>query len=388
MKAAVAVPERRFLAEERRLRVAIISDEGHPDYDLAFASAVARRADVLFCGPAGVTDDELEAVAPARALRLSWPRHRSVIGNLRLLARLATTVRRFTPDVVHVLSEGQVWLNLLPILLWPIPMVVTLHDVRIHPGDRDTARVPRRLVELFVRQAKAVLVHGDHLKADAAAHLGLSPDRVFTGVHPTIDKYAKRAKALGCRAPGDGVFRILFFGRVFPYKGVDHLLAAEPLIGEDVTPRVTIIAGRGDAVAHPAERSARASRIDVRSRAIPDDEAAELFAAADIVVLPYIEASQSGVLAIAAAFGAPVVASDVGDLGAMVAKTGMGLLIPPADPEALARAITRMARDPAFRATCAAKSLQAGEEAMGPDVVWRLAEAAYRSVLRSERQSV
>lgn len=362
-----------------RARVVLVFGDGHLDHDLAFIRVIAQHCDVLICGP--ITPADLSRLGVEQIRLFAWPRHRQALKSLKLLAELSLAVRRFKPDLVHVLSEGQVWLNLLPILIKPIAMVVTLHDVTPHPGDTDTARVPRRLVDAFVRQARAVIVHGQGLKADAVAQLGLSPDRVFVSVHPPIDRYRRIADAAdggeALRKPDDGVFRLLFFGRILAYKGLNHLIDAEPLIADDVAPRRIIIAGKGDDMAGYLARMQRPDRFDVRDRRIPDAETASLFAQADLLILPYVEASQSGVLAIAAAFGLPVVASDVGEIGALVRRTGMGVLVPPADPAALAQAVSDLAHAPALRNRLSINAHGALKGALGDAAIWTAIQAAY-----------
>jgi glycosyltransferase involved in cell wall biosynthesis len=372
-----------------RKRVAIVFGDGHLDHDLAFIEIIAKHCDVLICGPTTTTTMPLAGLGVEQVLLFRWPRHRQVLGSLALLARLSLGIRRFKPDLVHVLSEGQVWLNLLPTLLKPIPLVVTLHDVTAHPGDTDTAKVPRGLINAFVRQAQAVIVHGQGLKAAAVAQLGLAPERVFVGVHPPINRY--RDIALGTAGgpalgkPHDGVLRLLFFGRVMAYKGLAHLIDAEPLIADDLAPYKITIAGRGDDMGGYLARMQRPDRFDVRDRRIPDDETARLFAESDVLILPYVEASQSGVLAIAAAFGLPVIASDVGEIGALVRETGMGLLVPPGDPGALALAITQLGRDRALRERLSDAARAALVGALGEPAVWSKVEPAYDFVSRTSR---
>ena len=364
-------------AAPARLRLVLIFTEGHGDYARAFAAVAAPRADVLLIGPDAYDGPEIAELGLADAWLPPWPRHRRPLANLRLLLALGRRTRRFRADVVHVLSEGQVWLNLLPALVRPTPVVVTLHDVTPHPGDGDTARVPRGLVDRFVRRADAVLVHGEGLKRDAVAHLGLDPARVAVGVHPPNLRYRRIAQARGFRKPDDGRFRLLFFGRIFPYKGLQHLIAAEPAIAAAVPGLLTTIAGRGEDLAGYRAAMVEPARFDVRDRRIPDEEVAQLFAEADLLMLPYVEASQSGVLAVAAAFGLPVVASDVGEMGEVVRRTGMGALVPPADPDALAQATIALAADPGAYARASAASEAAASGALGDDSVWSGASAAY-----------
>src|SRR5262249_55076199 len=74
---------------------------------------------------------------------------------------------------------------------------------------------------------------------------------------------------------------------------------------------------------------------------IPDEEVEALFKAADVVVLPYRSATQSGVTHAAYALGVPVITTDVGGLSETVRPDHTGLVVPPEDPQALADAIVR-----------------------------------------------
>src|SRR4029077_14245081 len=87
-----------------------------------------------------------------------------------------------------------------------------------------------------------------------------------------------------------------------------------------------------------------------RNRFIEDHELAQLFLDADLVVLPYTEASQSGVLNVAAAFGKPMIVTDVGELAATVEPWRMGLVVQAGDSAGLRAAIVRLAENPGLRA--------------------------------------
>jgi starch synthase len=107
-----------------------------------------------------------------------------------------------------------------------------------------------------------------------------------------------------------------------------------------------VIAGDGEDMAPYRALMAHPERFDVRDRWIPDDERDALFAAARVVALPYVEASQSGVVPVAHAHGRAVVASAVGGLPEAVDEDETGLLVPPADPQALAQALARTLSEP------------------------------------------
>jgi glycosyltransferase involved in cell wall biosynthesis len=141
------------------------------------------------------------------------------------------------------------------------------------------------------------------------------------------------------------LFRVLFFGRIYEYKGLRYLLESAPLISAAAPQVRFIIAGTGADFGEYRSLIQDPAKFDIRNRFIPDAEVAQLFAEADLLALPYIEASQSGVLANAIGFGLPVVATAVGELSAVILETGMGLTVPPADSSALAQAISNIALD-------------------------------------------
>ena len=152
----------------------------------------------------------------------------------------------------------------------------------------------------------------------------------------------------------------VFFGYVRHYKGLDVLLDAWPRVRAE-RPATLVVAGefyedaapyraqveRVNAAAGTAAGAAGPPGDAVRllDRYLPDDEVEALFKAADVVVLPYRSATQSGVTHVAYALGVPVITTDVGGLSETVRPDVTGLVVPPADPAALAQAIVRFFRD-------------------------------------------
>jgi D-inositol-3-phosphate glycosyltransferase len=145
----------------------------------------------------------------------------------------------------------------------------------------------------------------------------------------------------------------VFFGYVRRYKGLDTLLDAWPAVRRE-RPVTLMVAGEFYEDAAPyRERVARANAgslaeaLPVRliDRYLPDDQVEALFKAADVVVLPYRSATQSGVTHVAYALGKPVITTDVGGLAETVRPGETGLVVPPENPEALAAAIVRFFAD-------------------------------------------
>lgn len=348
------------------------------DYTIAFANGVARSAPVTVAVPHRRYAGLAGWFEPGVDLRLlDWPRHRSP-SNPRFVAELVRLARRERPDVVHLLSNNTLWLNLaLPFL--GAPVVTTVHDVEVHPGDAETGVLPRWSTDLVVRQSGDIVVHGTSLRHMAIERFGKLADRVHVLPHPAIGRYAALARREGLRRRSRG-FTVLLFGRLYAYKGLAEFLKAEALVGSRIPDLRVVIAGRGDDPAAMAGLMGDPGRYDIRHRFIEDIEVAQLFTDADVVALPYVEASQSGVLNVAAAFGKPVVVTDVGELRATVEPNGLGLVVPPRDPQALADALVRLAAEPELAASLGARARAWAEGPNAPETVGRAAAALYRRI--------
>ncbi|MEE9251359.1 MAG: glycosyltransferase, partial [Alphaproteobacteria bacterium] len=183
----------------------------------------------------------------------------------------------------------------------------------------------------------------------------------------------------------DGRVRVLFFGRVHRYKGLGHLMEAARRVLAAAPEVRFVIAGTGDDLA-PYRTGADPQRVEFIDRYVPDEEVAQLFLDADLVVLPYIAASQSGVLALAAAFSKPAIVTRVGGLPEIVEAGAMGLVVPPADPGALAAAILRLAGDSDERARLGRNAERFAETTISHRTVGARALEIYRAVLAA-RQS-
>jgi glycosyltransferase involved in cell wall biosynthesis len=137
---------------------------------------------------------------------------------------------------------------------------------------------------------------------------------------------------------------LLHFGFIRPYKGLLVLLDAMPLIQTQMPVHLLVV---GEVWGSKAEYDAQIARLHIGAqvtfvdRYVPDEELASYFRAADVAVLPYLSATQSGVVQLAFGFGLPVIASNVGGLPDVIVESETGLLVPPGDASALAKAVIR-----------------------------------------------
>lgn len=165
-------------------------------------------------------------------------------------------------------------------------------------------------------------------------------NRVAVGFHPVYATYTHSDEY----QPRDfSQARLLFFGLIKPYKGLDLLLRAMPMILKELPDaRLTIagdVYGKADPYLQLIRKLGIEHAVQKVFRFVDDAEIAGFFQTATLCVLPYKSATQSGVIAVANAFGLPVLATDVGGLGEYIDPGSDGLLVPPDDPTALAEAV-------------------------------------------------
>jgi len=156
----------------------------------------------------------------------------------------------------------------------------------------------------------------------------------------------------------------LFFGYVRRYKGLDILLEAWRRV-RALRPATLVVAGEFYEDPAPSRRLAEAAGgVQLLERYLPDEEVEAVFRAADVAVLPYRSATQSGVTHVAYALDTPVITTRVGGLAETVREGETGLVVPPEDPESLARAIVR------FFAEGLSKKFSTGIESLKREHSW------------------
>jgi glycosyltransferase involved in cell wall biosynthesis len=136
--------------------------------------------------------------------------------------------------------------------------------------------------------------------------------------------------------------QLIFFGFVRPYKGLDILLDALPLVRQTV--RLLIVGEFWEDEARYRQQIEHLNlqdQVTIVNEYVPDEQLAAYVTAADAAVLPYRSATQSAVIQLAFGQGTPVITTDVGGLAEAVKDGCTGLVVPPEDPQALAAAIDR-----------------------------------------------
>lgn len=344
------------------------------EYCVRLAGALSRDSDVLLLVPEQLAGPHASLLDEAVDFRPFFkPRYREAVKQIRLTPWLLQQIRQFNPDVVH-LQQGHPWFNLALPLLGRRPLVVTAHDPRRHLGDVEGRKVPQAIYDFGFRRASQLIVHGNPLKQLLVDELGIPKGRVHVIPHIVLGDAASEGAEE--EAPV-----ILFFGRIWEYKGLEYLIRAEPLITAEIPEARIVIAGKGEDFGRYRAMMVHPERFEVHNEFVSDEERAELFSRASIVVLPYVEATQSGVIPLAYTFSKPVIATTVGALPETVDHGETGYLIPPRNETALAEAAIHLLRDGELRRRMGMAGKRKIDTEASPEAVARKTMAVYQAAM-------
>ena len=295
--------------------------------------------------------------------------HRGAADGRRSRARLALKLAEHVPDMLryrHAARTADIvhfqWLTVAQLDAYLLPprrptaagtrpkLVLTAHDVLPREPRPGQLAAQRRLYGRF----DAVVVHSEHGRERLVGELGVDPQRVHVIPHGALTHLAEPPG-------GPPPFQterpvVLFFGLLRPYKGLDVLLEAwRGIEGAELW-----VVGMPRFDLAPLSEWPRRACASCQ-RFVPDAELPAYFRRADLVVLPYLEADQSGVLFTALAFGKPLLLSDVGGFPE-IAATGAARTVPAGNPAALREALRELLGDPArlaeMASPCACRSLR------------------------------
>jgi glycosyltransferase involved in cell wall biosynthesis len=265
--------------------------------------------------------------------------------NLRILKERLTD--RFIAD------NTRAFVSLMPHIWSPfiVPItrnagvrhVVIVHDADSHPGDCTA------LVNTWLLREAAAADHVITLSKAVARRLstarGIPKEKISVLFHPDLNY----GRATGTDKNHDDSLRLLFLGRILPYKGLNLLLdAVESLRAEGLVTKLGVF---GEGKINPYDR-ARLSVLgaEVENRWLHHDEFKFIFSRYDVVVAAHTEASQSGVIAAAFGAGLPVVTTPVAGLTEQVIPDVTGVVATSATSHGLAGAIRKVAKSPTLLA--------------------------------------
>ena len=255
-----------------------------------------------------------------------------------------------------------------------VPVVLTAHDVLPREPRPGQLAAQRRLY----RRVGHIVVHSQHGRERLVAEAGVDPQRISVIAHGAFTGLAALTPQLPPELePAAGPVAVLP-GLLRAYKGIDVLLDAWRSFG-DRPPGTLWLVGS------PRMELPAADELPAGVRLVPrfvsEAELAGVLRVADLVVLPYREIDQSGILYAALGLGRPLLLSDAGGFPE-VAASGAAELVAAGDRDALAEALARLLADPSRRAELAAAAVAAAAGAYSWQRAARLHLDLYESLLR------
>lgn len=311
-----------------------------------------------------------------RARHLELAGRPSQLSALPAAWRVRRSVRRFGPEVVHLQAGILNDPRLLAVAgARPGRYALTIHDPAPHPGAPGRSSTRRQIQRRgLIGQAGVIFVHAEALREELIArHRPRAPVVVVPhGVE------APSAAPLPDRPA------LLFFGRITPYKGLDTLLDAMPEVWRQAPEVCLTVAGKGELPEHPVLED---RRVELRGEHIPEHEVPDLYARASCVVLPYRQASQSGVGSLARQYGRALVTTAVGGLPELVTADS-GRVVAPEDPAALAAAMLEVVMTPGLAEAMGRAAAATVVDEAGWAYVGELTREAYqRHLLRGRAEA-
>jgi len=260
--------------------------------------------------------------------------------------RIINLLENEKPDIIHAVFEDSYLGILLYLVKNKYPIVYTEHDPEFHINEKLFVKLNFTIASTLLKKAsKSIIVHGENLKNILVTE-GIPEQKIWVIPHGDYSFYTQWSTETKTEDK-----TILFFGLIRDYKGLDYLIKAVAIISPLIPDLKVIIAGAGDfsKYAKIIDDNFLQSHFEIHNRFIPDEEVAYFFQRSSIVILPYIDASQSGIIPIASSFKKPVIASNVGSIPEVIDDGQNGLIVPPRDSKALASAISSLLINPELR---------------------------------------
>jgi glycosyltransferase involved in cell wall biosynthesis len=350
-------------ATATQLAVALLT--GGVDRHYAYGLAIALNADHMqidVIGNDAVDSPEMHSTPGLTFFNL-WPpraatptrsaKVRRILRHYWALARYAATAR---PRIFHILWNSKIAIIDRVVLMLYYrglgkKIAFTAHNVNQARRDSRDSWLNRFTLKIQYRLANQIFVHTGRMKSELIEDFGVPSQRVTILSYPNNNAFPVTGLTPSAAKARLGLSishkTILCFGKIKPYKGIEYLFPAlQTLAAEDDTYRL-VIAGEVQKDGRqylkslmqmiPSEIQQR--RIILKTEFIPDEEMEVYFKAADVLVLPYKEIFQSGVLFLGYSFGLPVIVTDVGSFKEDVVVGKTGYVCKPDDPADLAKAI-------------------------------------------------
>ncbi len=246
----------------------------------------------------------------------------------------------FKPDIVHFMDNHPwyiVYGRIFKIFWYTI--YVTQHDPVLHSGEDSTilGKISIEVNRVLRNLSDKLMVHGDMLKKQVIDNYNFPQEKVFSIRHGSYSFFNTWAQWIPVQKD-----TFLFFGRIVDYKWLDTLLDSLEYVIQKIPDAKLIIAGPWDLSWYKKWLEKYRKNIEIYNHQIEPEEIYKYFEVSEFVVLPYKDATGSGVIPIAYGFSKAVIVTDVWALSSVVSDGETGILVEPSNPDILGEKIVEL----------------------------------------------
>lgn len=316
----------------------LLCEELRRSHEVRFFSLTKQYPSFLF--PGTTQYDESDSVISTE--------HEAILEALNPVSWLTTfrKIQKFNPSIIvfswwhpfFALAFGSI--AHLANFIAKIPSCYLCHNVMPH----ESSLVDKLLLRYAYSGGKAFITHSQEDQSKLKSLI--AKPKVITRPHPTYATFASQTDVSESEAKAilnvESKKVLLFFGYIRPYKGLKFLLEAMSNLNVKEDYHLMIV---GEFYDDPGIYSEHLNRLDERrqltlvDRYVPNEKIPLYFQACDIVVLPYVSATQSGIIQIAYAFEKPVIATDVGGIPEAIVDRKTGYIVESASASAIETAV-------------------------------------------------
>ncbi|NIQ13809.1 MAG: glycosyltransferase [Candidatus Dadabacteria bacterium] len=344
------------------MKISILTGGKDPHYALGVLYALAsKKVNIEFIANDSMINNGIEGLNNVKYLNLrgdqdpTAPLWKKIVRVLKYYFLLISFAKKTESKIFHIL-----WLNKFTYFdrtllnsyykILGKKLVYTAHNIDIRERDGDNSYINKFTLKYMYKIVDWIFVHTKDMKEKLINDYKVDGDKISV-IHFGINNIIPRTSLTSCEAKkrlnlNENSYSMLFFGNIAPYKGLDILIKAMPLIKQSFINIKLIIAGRikedksyWDNVLEIIKGNGLNSDIIENIRYIPEEEVEVFLKASDVLILPYRYIFQSGVMFLSYSFGLPVIATDVGSLKEEVVEGQTGYICRPEDPEDLARKV-------------------------------------------------
>jgi len=363
------------------MRIVLFDNGSFVQWVIPLANSLSLSNEIVLIIPDTTNNDFIDQISPKINLQTFKQTRISNPHSILITAEIIRNISKYNPDIIHIQSHGGLWFSLLSSFLRKYKIINEVHDITPHIGDERSKNKGYSIATYFGKKfTNHFIVHGKNLKKQMMDEYSLEEDKISIVPLGNLSIYQKSDSIIYEEEPNT----VLFFGRIWPYKGLEYLIKSEPLISSFIPNLNIVIAGEGESFERYNKMIKNSSSFTIKNYRVSNDELSELFQKAAVVVLPYIEATQSGIITIAFAYGKPVVITDVGSLAEVVEDGETGYVVPPRSSYELSRAIIKILQNKKLRKKMGKKAFASSQSIISWETISKKSLKTYRMALENQ----